>query len=500
MKHSENLFSGERIAKNTIYNLLGYGIPLIFALVFIPFIIRGLGEERFGILSLAWIVIGYFSFLDLGIGRALTKIIAEKIGTNQLEEIPKLFWTSFFLLFGVSAFFTIILLFLSPTLVYNFFNISKNLQRETLSSFYVLAFSIPVVTTTAGFRGALEAYQEFGVINIIRILLGVFSFLVPVLCLFFTNSLLWIVIFLLAVRIVIWVLYMKQCIRLNIKLERKLIFDKRLVKPILKFGGWITVSNIIVPIIIYMDRFLIGALVSVAAITYYSTPYEVVSKLLLIPGAITGVLFPAFSANYLNNPEYTKKLSIRAVKYIFIVMYPMVLVIITFSFEGLNLWLGLQFAEKSSWILQLLTAGILFNSIAYVPFTFFQGIGKPEIVAKVQLAELPIYLVILWIAIIQYGIYGAAFIWCARMVLDAVILALLIKKQESAKLKIVFNLSYLWILALLGISIFPLLLSDLSLRFALVFTILIIFIYLSWKLLLVEEEKLYLLSRIRRTN
>lgn len=503
MEESERLnitFSGRSIAKNTIYNLLGYGIPLVFALVLIPFLIKGLGEEKFGILSLAWVIIGYFSFFDLGIGRALTKIIAEKIGTNTAEDIPDLFWTSFFLMLFVSLIVTLVSLFLVPALVYNFFNISTDLQTETLNTFYLLAFSIPIVTTTAGIRGLLEAYQKFGVINIIRTILGAFSFLGPLLCLIFTNSLFWIVLLLIVIRIVVWILYMGQCFKLNIKIKSKLYFNLNLVKPILKLSGWMTVSNFIVPLIVYLDRFLIGALVSAAAITYYATPYEVVTKLLIIPGALTGVLFPTFSASYFNNPDFTKKISLKAVKYIFILLYPIVLLIMTFANEGMGLWLGKKFAENSSLILQLLAAGVLINSIAYIPFTFLQGIGRPDITAKVHLIELPVYLFAMWIAIKHEGINGAALVYLLRMFVDALLLFLFAEKQISVHFKFNFKFSYLVILILIVASIFPVLISDLGLKFILVLTILLMFSFTSWKFLLLEAERIFLISRIKIFN
>lgn len=500
MKESESLnirYSGRSIAKNTIYNLLGYGIPLVFALVLIPLLIKGLGEEKFGILSLAWVVIGYFSFFDFGIGKALTKIIAEKIGKNQIEEIPRIFWTSIFLMLFVSLCCTLLILLLTPTLVYNFFNISQFLQTEALNTFYILALAIPIVTTTAGIRGTLEAYQKFGIINIIRTFLGVSSFLGPLLCLLFTNSLFWIVFFLIIIRIVIWILYIRQCFNLNATIKSKIYFDFNLVKPILKLSGWMTVSNVTVPLIVYLDRFLIGALVSVAAVTYYATPYEVISKLLLIPGALTGVLFPAFSASYLNNPDFTKKLLLKAVKFIFILMYPIIFLIIAFAHEGLGLWLGEKFAENSSLILQLLAAGVLINSVAYIPFTFLEGIGRPDITAKVQLIELPIYLFAMWLVIKHAGIKGAAFVWLLRMVIDALILFFFAQKQISAHFKFNFKFSHIFILMLILTSIFSVLISDLSLRFILIPIIILTFSFISWKYLLVEEEKMFLISRIK---
>ena len=50
---------------------------MLVALVAIPILVDGLGTARFGILTLAWMVVGYFSLFDLGLGRALTKLTAK---------------------------------------------------------------------------------------------------------------------------------------------------------------------------------------------------------------------------------------------------------------------------------------------------------------------------------------------------------------------------------------------------------------------------------------
>lgn len=501
MKESEKTphqLSGSLVAKNTFYNLLGYGIPLIFALVIIPFLIKGLGEERFGILSLAWVVIGYFSFFDFGIGKALTKIISEKIGSNKLEEIPKFFWTSILLMLFVSLVGASIVLLMAPTIVFKIFNISSYLQEETLSTFYVLAISIPIVTTSAGLRGLLEAYHRFGVINVIRTFLGVSSFLVPLICLYFTISLYWIVISLIIIRVIVWLLYIYQCFKLNSQLKIKLYFQKNLIKPILKLSSWMTVSNITVPLIVYIDRFLIGALLPAIAIAYYTTPYEVISKLLIIPSAVTGVLFPTFSASYATNPDFTKKISLKAIKYIFLFLYPIILVIIVFSNEGLTLWLGTEFAGKSTLILQLLAAGVLFNSLAYIPFSFLEGIGRPDITAKIQLSELPIYLIAMWIAIKYVGINGAALVWLSRMFIDAALLFFFANKKLGTQFENQINLSSIIILLLLFASFSIVLVGDTILKLGMVMLILLLFTLLLWKYLLAEDEKTFLLSRLQK--
>lgn len=492
------LYSGSLIAKNTFYNLLGYGIPLLLAILIIPFLIKGLGNEKFGILSLSWVIIGYFSLFDFGIGKALTKIVAEKLGENKFNEIPTFFGTSFLLMFIISVLITIILILSLPTIVFNYLKISPNLQDETLKAFYLLSFSIPIVTTTAGIRGVLEAYQAFGIINKIRIFLGVSTFLVPLICLYFSDSLVWIVLALIFIRVLVWVLYFTQSMKANNKLLTELSLNTKLIKTIFRLSGWMTVSNITVPMIVYLDRFFIGALISASAITFYTTPYEVITKLLVIPGAITGVLFPTFSANYSSNPGFIEKIMRRAVKYIFIILFPVILIIISFANEGMTLWLGKSFADESFIVLQFLAAGVLFNSLANIPFTFLEGIGRPDVTAKIQLAELPIYIFFMWIAIQKLGINGAAIVWFLRILIDTLLMFFFAKRNLFSKIKINSNSESLVFILFTASLLLTLLFNNLFAKLFVVLLILSVFILVFLKLFLEEDEKIFLVTQFQK--
>jgi O-antigen/teichoic acid export membrane protein len=487
-------YSGRSIAKNTVYNLLGYGIPIIAALLFIPILINGLGEEKFGILNLAWMIIGYFSFFDFGIGKGLTKIVSEKISLDQTDQIPVLFWTSLVLMLFVSGILSVLLLFFVPFFV-SLFNVSQNLKQETTNTFYILCLSIPVVSTTAGLRGVLEAYLQFGIINIVRIVLGLLTFVGPIVCLVFTNSLLWIVVLLIVIRLLIWLWYLKLCIKTNPGISRKGLLDFNSIKPVIKFSAWISLVNIIGPVILYSDRFLIGILISASAISYYAVSYEVVSKLLLISGALVGVLFPVFSASYFSNPEASKKIFLRGIKFIFLIIYPIVFLIVTFAFEGMGIWLGEKFAEISSIILQFLAIGIFFNSISAIPNNFFQGTGKPKIPAIINLIELPFYLLAMWFSIKHWGIQGAAITYMIAAAADALIMYSVARR----KFKVTFgsNLNLFTFFLMIIILFVPFFLNSIQFKIIFAFVVLSLFIVLGWKHFLTEDERLFFKSRLR---
>ena len=165
----ESPTGGRHLARNVFWNLLGTGAPLLVAIVAIPILIDGLGTARFGVLTLAWMVVGYFSLFDFGLGRALTKLVAEKLGKCQFDEIPGLVWTAISSMIVLGVLGAAVIAMLSPWLVGSALKIPAELQHETLNSFFLLALSIPIVIGTTGFRGVLEAYQRFGLVNAVRI-------------------------------------------------------------------------------------------------------------------------------------------------------------------------------------------------------------------------------------------------------------------------------------------------------------------------------------------
>ena len=95
-----------------------------------------------------------------------------------------------------------------------------------------------------------------------------------------------------------------------------------MVGPLLRFGGWMTVTNIVSPFMAYLDRFLIGALISLTAVAYYVTPFEMITKLLVIPAALVGVLFPAFSSTFFQDLDHAALLYYRGINTFFSLCFP----------------------------------------------------------------------------------------------------------------------------------------------------------------------------------
>jgi O-antigen/teichoic acid export membrane protein len=367
-------------------------------------------------------VAGYFSFFDLGLGRALTKLAAEHLGRGSVSEVPALVWTAIAMMLGLGGVGTALAWALAPWIASGALTVSPSLQPETIAAFRWLAFSIPVVIVTTAFRGVLEAYQRFGWVNALRIPLGVFNFLGPVAALGATSRIDLIVAVLVIGRAGFAVMHYVVCMKIVPEAMRPWRVERFLVRPLLGFGGWMTVSNVVSPILAYADRFLIGSLLSMSAVAFYVTPFEMVTKLGLLPSALVAVLFPAFSATLATDPRGAVVLLDRALRFVLVALFPAVLVVIVLARPGLGAWLSPDFAKNSTRVLQFLSAGVLLNGMAQVPFAFIQGAGRPDLTAKLHFAELPVFLLLLWWGVSRFGIEGAAFVWMARVGVDAALL------------------------------------------------------------------------------
>lgn len=489
------LTSGHRLARNTIWNLLGTGAPMLVAFFCIPLLIKGLGTDRFGIVTLVWALIGYATLFDLGLGRALTQIVAQKLGADEHNVVPGLVWTSLALLLAFGLFGTLTVLAIAPWLVHEL-HIPSSLSRETLTSMYWLAFSLPAVISAAGLRGLLEAYQRFDLVNALRVPMGLFTYAAPLAVLPFSRSLVPVVATLALGRVLAWAAHLLCCIAVIPALRTGFTFHRASVSPLLRFGGWMTVTNVVGPFMATMDRFIVGSVLSVGAVAFYATPYELITKLYIVPGSLLGVMFPAFSTTFVPDRARAGTLYGRTVKYLLLTLFPVVLSIVVLAHEGLRLWLGAEFAQRSTFVLQCLGIGVFMNCLAAAPFAVIQGAGRPDQTAKLHMVELPLYLATLVGFTKLWGIEGAAIAWTARVAIDAVILFFIAGRffpsHSFVKAQAPFLIA--GAVGILGLAILP---ASLLSKGLFLLGVLLPFVAVTWFVLLSPAERKLVLAPVR---
>lgn len=416
--------SGRQIARNSLLNFAGQGIPLIVGLLAVPYVVRHMSSERFGLLSLVWALLGTFSLFNFGLSRATTKQVAESMtGRTESGALSALVWTSFWLQMAIAVAVALPSA-MSLKHLLPFLKISPAMSNEARDVFLVLIASIPIIVGVLAWRGVLEGAGRFDLVNYVRGPQVAAVFFIPALVIPFGFGLRLTAMLLVAVWLATGVLYVIVCLK-SFPSLRHMSLNPSLIGRLAIYGGWVSISNVVCPVFVYFDRFLIGSVVSLAAVGLYAAPFEVTMRLTIIPSSLGAVLFPAFSAlNANDNSKIIPELFNRSLKYLFLISSPFVLILVCGARFFLRSWLGTEFVAHSVLVLQLLSVSVLVNSLAYIPLSLLQSTGRPDLPAKFNLFELPLYLSGAYFLVTRYGINGAALASLIRTIIDTSLLFL----------------------------------------------------------------------------
>jgi O-antigen/teichoic acid export membrane protein len=406
-----------RLARNTSWNLAGALLPIPVALVCIPILVRALGVERFGVLGLAWMLLGYFGMFDFGLAQSTTRSVSHALAAGQPQKLAALARGSALLHAALGLAGGGLFVALTPWLVHTVFNIPDPLVDETRHALYLLAASVPALVLTAALRGVLEGVQRFDTVNLIRIPAAMVNYAGPTIALAFGSGLPLVVGVIVVARYAVLAAYAIACRRAlppgSARLE-----GAELVR-LASYGGWLTATSFLNPLIIGADRFVIAAAVSVGAVAFYVTPYEVITKTWIISASLLGAMFPLFAAMAAREPSAIRGTCRAAEIYLLAAAAPIVLVILGCADLLLEWWLGTEFRANSTRVAQLLALGILINVVAQAPLTALNATGRADVTTGIALVELPLYVMAAWHAAARYGIDGVAAVWAVRAALDA---------------------------------------------------------------------------------
>jgi len=407
------------ISRNTAYNIVGAISPIVLALITVPVYLRFIGEARYGVLAIAWLFLGYFGLFDLGLGRATAQRIAA-LGDMGTEDRAQTFWTAVLLNIGLGILGG---LFLLPAATYFFnhvFKIDDALRPELITTMPWLVLAVPVMTLSGVLTGALQGREQFFELNVISVVgVAIFQIFPLLIAWLHGPTLIWLIPAAILARFTTLGLLSWRCHR-HIFSGYGPRFVRSQARGLLHFGGWVTITSLIGPMMIIFDRFLIGAVTGSKDVTYYTVPFQFASRITLVPNALTTSLFPRMATASLDEAcELTRE----ALQALLVVITPLVVVGLIILRPFLVIWLGHTFAEKSALVGQILLLGFWVNSFAFVPYAQLQARGRPDLVAKCHIAEILPYFVLLFSGLKYYGLVGAAVAFSFRSAADLALLA-----------------------------------------------------------------------------
>lgn len=432
------------LGRNTLYNLAGQAAPLVVSLVTVPVYLHLVGIERYGVLAITWMMLGYFGLFDLGLTRATSYRIASQRDEPSLNR-ARTFWTAVSVSLALAMAGAVLLYAGGHWYFSGPFEVGPELRAEALQALPVLALALPGAIVASVLNGALQGREHFFEVNAIGIVSATLTQLVPVfVAWWFGPHLLGLLAASVAVQFVAIAVLWHRC-RHRILDGHRFTASRAEARELLRYGGWITVSSALAPIMVVVDRFVIGSAINAAAVATYSVPAQLAQRASMIPYALATALFPRLSAD--TDRAKSIELAQTSTRTGMAVLTPVVVVGICAMGPFLTIWLGGRLAPVAALVGQVALLGWWVNGIAINPFALLQASGRPRSTALLHLVELPLYGTLLWVLTGRYGLVGAAAAFTIRCAVDCVALCGLTYRRSPDLL------IYLFPAALLLISV-----------------------------------------------
>ena len=369
-------------------------------------------------LAVIWALLGYFGFFDLGFGKAVTQRMASLPDADDSER-SKLLWTALLSTFALGVLASVLLWLFSDYILLKVIDMSDRSRSEASGAVALDAACPTGLVANDSLDGRASARLRFAETNTIQLFGNLISQLLPLAVAASGHVELKILVpAALSSRLLVAALLFQQS-RQHVPLTGRPVINVVHLKAMLSYGGWVSVMTVLGPLLVTIDRFLIAALSGAKAVTAYTVPYDLVSRAMVIPGSLSSALFPRLA---LASPAAASALAERATAALVAVMTPIVIVGTFAAQPFLNVWLGKSFAAASAGVSELILLGVWVNALVFPHHARLMAKGKPRTVVMVYLIQIPIYLLMLWMGLKYWGVFGAAGAWSLRVLIDTSLL------------------------------------------------------------------------------
>jgi len=398
----------EKIVRNTIFNAVGRFWTILVLLLLTPYIIRHLGNDRFGIWALVSVLTGYFGLLDFGIGTSFTKYFAEYYTKKDHQKINQIISTGFVIYFILALLLiTIMVLAMNPLL--KLFNIPENMHGEASFVFLIGIILFGISNTLSPFKVLQTGLQRMDVTNKIAIILSFPNIIGTIIFLEMGYGLRGLMINNAILVILTGIITIIASYKIFPELRFGFsFFQKEMLKTLFNFGYKVEIAIVALIITSQTDKLFITALLSVSLVTYYQLGNSIVQAVLALATLFVSAITPAFAEiEAKGERQLLITAYIRMTKYLSFITIPSFIFILISASNIMAIWMGPGYAQAAL-IIQILSIGWMINKIAHVGSTVSQAIEQPQLMAKGALITI-ILTIILGITFIKiFGFAGVA--------------------------------------------------------------------------------------------
>ena len=396
------------LLRNALWHLSGNAVPALVALATVPFLIRGLGLEGFGIVTLITSVVGYFGVLDINLSAGSIRYLSHYHAQNDRERFAETFWFGLLFYTGLGLTGCVLLFTFAHPLIEFFFKASEIPTEQTLHALQLagLGFLLSqwqnylmiVPQALQRFDRAAQGEAFFGVmVNIVSAAVAMTgSGIADVIGARITVSALH----------SLWLVWLLSQLGLTLKP----VWPRRSIAADLTgFSAYAYLSRLASLLHQHADKLIIGAIAGPQALTFYAVPSQLASRILGLTYRLSSVIYPRVSAlAALGESAQLRRMVLDVTRLLTYINFAVLGIIALTGEEFLKRWVGTEFVVSSYPVLLLVTLGLLTDSLTNIPSMVNDGLGHPRVTGSFALVRGLLGVPLVFVGTQLGGILGAA--------------------------------------------------------------------------------------------
>ena len=492
-----------RYINNSIANVAGWVWLTILNIIVTPYMVHRLGYDGYGVLSLVLLVLGYFAFLDLGLGDGVIKYVSHYYALGDTKKVNRIINSILFLFTIIGLLGAVLIVLFTHFFVLMIFKIPPKLQPIAVNCFYISAFGFFLNLIFGVISKIPEALQRFDVSNRNNILIGTIVTLLNVGLLVAGYGVREVVIMNVLGSIAGIIVFYISARRLLSILKIDLRFSLEDFREVVHFGLYNVYTKSTGLVTNSINQFFVSCLVGTAGLTIFNVPFKIVNRFQEFIQRLSSIVFPV-SSELLAQQDLLrlKKVYLKLARYLFFISNILFIPLLSYSYHILYFWMGEDFAKKSAQAMFLISLTFYFISWTAIPGLVALGMGRPKYNAIFSTITAFINLVFVYPLTKRWGVNGAAIAFFLSSIQVPVAIYVINKRVVQVKVREYITYVYgihsivSFCMYVLFAFVVKLLITDLLSFMGVFIGSYLLLIWLFWKMGLAPEDKAIFKSKL----
>jgi O-antigen/teichoic acid export membrane protein len=424
------------LKKNLAFTFLGKIWTTLMSIAFLPYIIRLIGIESYGLVGIYTSLLALFSVLDLGLGntmnREMAKLSSQDTPAESYRDLTRtLEWVYWIMAVIIGAVVWLGASFFSAQWIH-----CQTLSQDVIKQVICLiGIALAFLWPSSLYSGGLMGLQRQVLLNSITVACATLRGLGMIFVLTFISSTIecfffWQII-VNGLQTALFALFFWKGLPKSIKRPR---FNIEVLKKIKRFATGIACITLLATILAQLDKVILSKFLTLELFGYYCLATMVANSLFYVTVPIYSVFFPHFTQLvYSKDEEQLSRMYHLACQMTSILVLPTALLGIFFTSELLFVWSQSRItADQTQQLVKLLMTGTLLNALATIPFALQLAHGWVRLSFYLNLFGVVFMVPSLWWVSSCFGAKGAASMWA---VLNAAFLLITLQAMHRKILK-----------------------------------------------------------------